>query len=173
MVSGPGATRSDRSRWLTIALVVSLGINLLIVGAIAGHLLSGQRHMWQRPGMMQGEASRSSDGPGDRVIQRMTEAVPAEHRPAFEAALAQHRARLAEVGRAMREARMKVRDAMVAEPFDRAKLDGAFAELRARSQELQTEVHAAVAEAAAKLPADARQKLAESNRSGRERGRDR
>lgn len=173
MVSGPGATRSDRSRWLTIALVISLGINLLILGAIAGHLLSGQRHMWQRPGMMQGEAGRGSDRPGDMVIQRMTAALPAEHRPAFEAAMAQHRAQLVEAGRTVRDARMKVRDAMVAEPFDPAKLDAAFAELRARSQELQTAVHAGVSAAAAKLPADARQKLAEFNRPMRERGRDR
>jgi uncharacterized membrane protein len=174
MVSGPGATRSDRSRWLTIALVISLGINLLIVGVIAGRLLSGHRHMWERPGATQADRSRASDErPGDRVIQRLTEAVPAEYRPAFEAAMAEHRARLAEAGRAVREARMKVRDAMVAEPFDRAKLDAAFAELRARSQELQTAVHVAVAEAAAKLPPDARRKLAELDRGGRERGRER
>jgi uncharacterized membrane protein len=173
MVSGPGATRSDRSRWLTIALVISLGINLLILGAVAGHLLSGHRHMWQRPGMMQGEAGRGADRPGDMVIQRMTAALPAEHRPAFEAAMAQHRPQLVESGRAVREARTKVRDAMVAEPFDRAKLDAAFAELRARSQELQTAVHTAVSDAAVKLPAEARQKLAEFNRPLRERGRDR
>jgi len=172
MVSGPGATRSDRSRWITIALVISLGINLLVVGAIAGHFLSGHRYMWHRPGQMQAEASRSTERPGDIVIQRLTEALPAEQRPVFEAATAQHRARLTEIGRAVREARTKVRDAMVAEPFDRAKLDAAFAELRSRSQELQTTMHAAVSEAAAKLPADARAKLAESNRPRRERGRD-
>ncbi|HEY5607415.1 MAG TPA: periplasmic heavy metal sensor [Alphaproteobacteria bacterium] len=173
MVSGPAATRSDRSRRLTIALVISLGINLLIVGAIAGHLLSGHRYMWQRPGMIQGEVGRGSDRPGDMVIQRMTAALPAEYRPAFEAAIAEHRTQLVEAGRAMRDARMKVRDALVAEPFDPAKLDAAFSELRARSQELQTAVHAAVSAAAAKLPADARQKLAAFNRPSRERGRDR
>jgi uncharacterized membrane protein len=170
MVS-PGAARSDRTRWLTIALVISVGINLLILGAIAGHYLSGHRHMWSHAGMTQADAGRTGDRPGDMVIQRMIEALPPDNRPTLETAVAGHRARLTEVGRAVREARMKVRDAMVAEPFDRTKLDAAFAELRARSQELQTAVHTAVADAAAKLPPDARQKLAEGNRPRRERGR--
>ena len=168
MVSDPTATRSDRPRWLTVALLVSLAVNLLVVGVIAGHLLSGQRHMWQRPDAMRSETSMR-DRPGEMVMRRMAQAVPTEHRAAFEAAMAEHRTQLAEAGRAVRDARMKVRDAMMAEPLDRARLDAAFAELRARGQGLQAALHAAVSDAAAKLPADARTKLAEFDRRGRER----
>jgi uncharacterized membrane protein len=154
---------------MAVALVASLAINLLVAGAIAGHFLSGRHHAWHGWGMMRGEVDRMPDRPGERVIGRMAAALPSENRAAFEAAMEQHRQPLAEAGRGVRDARTKVRDAMAAEPFDRARLESSFAELRARSQQLQTAVHGAVADAAAKLPPEARAKLAQFNRSRRAR----
>ena len=168
MVSDPTTARSERSRWLTIVAVVSLAINLLIAGVVAGHLLSGRHHIGREPEMMRGD-NRMPDRPGEAVIQRMTAAVPAENRAVFMAVIAEHRQQIADAGRQVRDARIKVRDAMAADPFDRAKLDQAFAELRERSQQLQASLHATVSDAASKLPPEARARLADSNRLRRER----
>ena len=153
-----------RPRWLSVVLLLSLAVNLLVAGAVAGHLLSGRYHMGYGPEAMRGEMGRMPDRPGEMVMRRMAVALPAEHRATFETAVADHRAQLAEAGRAVRDARMKVRDTLAGEPLDRAKLDAAFAELRARSQQLQAAVHATVSDAAARLPVEARTRLAEFNR---------
>lgn len=162
MVSGPTATRSGRSRWIAPALFVSLALNLLVAGAVAGHFLSPRHHhTWRGAEMMRGEMGRMMERPGERVISRMAAALPPQNRDAFEAVMAEHRTQLADAGRGVRDARVKVREAMATEPLDRAKLEAAFAELRARSQQLQAAVHAAVSDAAAKLPREARERLAE------------
>lgn len=66
----------------------------------------------------------------------------------------------------MREAGRKVREAMRAEPFDAAVLEAAFADLRARSAELQETVHASVARAVASAPPEVRAKI-QDRRDGR------
>lgn len=168
MVSDPTTARSGRPRWLTIVAVVSLAINLMIAGAVAGHLLSGRHHVWRESEVMRGE-TRMPDRPGEAVIQRMTAAVPPENRAVFLAVIAEHRQQIADAGRQVRDARIKVRDAIAADPFDRAKLDQAFAALRERSQQLQASLHATVSDAASKLPPDARAQLADFNRLRRGR----
>jgi uncharacterized membrane protein len=53
-----------------------------------------------------------------------------------------------------------VRTVLSKEPFDRVALDRAFENVRARNIALQTEIQMTIGEAAASLPPDARQKLA-------------
>jgi uncharacterized membrane protein len=60
---------------------------------------------------------------------------------------------------AVRQARREVRMAMRAEPFDAAALDKAYADLRARSTDLQTMIHGATARAIAASPAEERAKI--------------
>lgn len=59
----------------------------------------------------------------------------------------------------VRDARREVRSAMRADPFDAAALDKAYADLRARSTDLQTAVHRATARAIAASPTEERAKI--------------
>ncbi|MGQ0663553.1 MAG: periplasmic heavy metal sensor [Pseudomonadota bacterium] len=143
-------------KWLAIALFVSLGVNLFLVGLMAGRYLGPS-------------APPFASGPspaGDRpwFIHRMAENLPPEHRQVFEDAMAERRRDMGAANAAMREARRRVRDALVAEPFDRAALEAALADLRNRALDSQKAVHDAIAGAAQRLPPEARRPLVEGPR---------
>lgn len=159
MVNGTPRRRS----WLLIALVASLGLNLFLGSWLAGRLLAGP------PMFRQGAATAERGAPGRSVMDRMAASIPAEHRAAFEAVMDRHRDPIADAAAKSREARGQVRDAIAREPFDRAALDMAFETLRARNAALQSATQAAIAEAAAKLPPDARKQLADWRAHGRGR----
>jgi uncharacterized membrane protein len=148
--------------WMLIVLVVSLGLNLFLGGLMAGRWFSGPPH---RMAATQGE--RGPAGEPGRILQRMAQTLPPEHRPAFEAAIAKHRDRVAQAATQAREAREQVRDIMRKDPLDRAALDNAFEKVRMSNVALQTEIQTTIADAAAVLPASARHRLTEWRAQGR------
>jgi uncharacterized membrane protein len=135
-----------RTRWLVVALVVSLAMNLAVGGLMLGHVLRGPPS-W-RPGDPEG-------GPAHRLMRLLPPEARDTVRQSFKEAGPEIRAR----AKALRQARDGVRDAIMAEPFDRARLDAAFADMRARSDALQTAVQAAIADGVSKLPPEARRKV--------------
>ena len=60
---------------------------------------------------------------------------------------------------AMAKARIEVRDAVRAEPFDASRLETALADMRARSSEFQAIVHEAVVKAVAEASPESRQSV--------------
>jgi uncharacterized membrane protein len=157
---------AKRSPWLIALLVVSLGLNLFLGGLMFGRWFSGPSMMRQMA--MHGERGAGGE-PGRFLTQRMAASLPAEHRPVFEAAMEQHRDRVAQAAAEAREARAMVRDALSREPFDRTALERAFEAVRSRNDALQQEIQAAIADAATNLPPDARQRLADWRAYGRGR----
>jgi Spy/CpxP family protein refolding chaperone len=155
MVNG---TRPRRP-WLLIALVASIALNLFLGSWMFGRWFAGP-HM-HRHAAVTGERGGPGDPPGRSMMHRMAASVPAENRPAFEAVMARHRDRIAEAAAQSREARGQIREAITREPFDRAALDKAFETLRTRNEALQLATQAAIAEAAASLPPEARKRLAD------------
>lgn len=145
--------------WLLIALFVSLVLNLFLGGIVAGRIASGSPI--GGPGRAWSGGSDHGEGPARQFMQRMAASLPSEYRPSFEAVVAKHRPNVSQAGSRVREARAKVREAMLKEPFERAALEAAFADLRTRSDALQAALHAAIVEGAADLPPDARQRLAD------------
>jgi uncharacterized membrane protein len=125
---------------------------------MAGRWVSGPLHRSPAFGM-QGE--RGATGEPGRILQRMASTLPPEHRSAFEAVIARHRDRVVQAASQAREAREQVREILRKEPFDRAALDRAFENLRTRNAALQAEIQTAIGEAAADLPPEARQRLAD------------
>jgi len=95
---------------------------------------------------------------------QMIERIVAIGIRAFPPTIQQDIQRLAEAEReeirtridAMQEARLRMLDAMRADPFDMAALDAAFAELRLRVSELQEAGQVIVGEAVAAAPHDVR-----------------
>jgi uncharacterized membrane protein len=150
---------------LTIALIVSLGLNLFLGSLMIGRWFSGPPH---RPAPF-ARTERAPGAEANRFLERMASALPREHRAGFEATFERHRDGLARAAGEARKAREQVRGALRKEPFDRAELDRAFAALRARNNALQMEIQSAIAEGAAGLPPDARERLADWRAHGRGR----
>lgn len=99
--------------WL---LIVSLMINLLVLGAVAGALLSPHHG---RHGSHYGERK----GP----LTRFVETLSAPRSEELGKVLDPHRAALETARRDVREARRAVMEAAVRDPFDRPALDAALA----------------------------------------------
>ena len=142
-MSGAGTAAGGR-RWLRVMLVLSLGLNLVLGGVIAGSWL---RAMEQR-------------GP-DRFASRVLKMVPEAHRPAAEAALAEDREAAIALRRELMAASLAALEAFRAEPLDRAALEsaiGARQEILTRRRAQRAERVLALAEA---LPAEARAEFAD------------
>jgi len=159
------------AKWVLAALVASLGVNLFVGGMVLG----GRFHhpppgtFFQSEGRERGEAGR---GMSAFLMDRMAGALPREARGEFRRAVGEHRAAMAEADKNFRETRDKLRAAMAAEPFDRAALDAAFAEMRTRMGESQAAMHAALTDAAARLSPEARKRLSEWDPRDRRKKRD-
>jgi uncharacterized membrane protein len=134
-------TRAEK--WLLAGLGLSLAINGLLAAMIffhPGH--HGGRH-----------------GPDVRV-GRLEQHLSPESRDVLRAAVDRRRDELREEFRAMRDARDDIADALSAEPFDREALDAAFARADERQDAIRATIRKSFGDAAAKLPAEERAKLA-------------
>ena len=148
---------SNRLRWL---LIGSLALNLFLGGIYVGHWVGAWRG--------------GPDGAAGHVralrfhLRPMLENLPEASREQAEAVMERHRDPIRGAVRAMRQSRREVRDALLAEPVDEARLDRALAETRERAAASQAAMHAAMTEFARELPPEARRKLAENlGRHGR------
>ncbi|MGE0746182.1 MAG: periplasmic heavy metal sensor [Rhodospirillales bacterium] len=141
--------------WLLALLFLSLAANVFVGGIAAGRYFGAARESRQ--------AAEPAAAAGERAIpaalRRMMDAVPAEDRPAFVAALAARRPQIAAAGRELRAARERLRGLLAADTLDRQALEAAFEAVRARSGELQHAVQLAAADALARLPADTRRRI--------------
>lgn len=113
---------------LSLALAVSVAVNMLLGGLIAGH-------HWGDP-----PRHRS----GDFLFDRAFSAVPEELRGPIRERLRPEGSDLRMDMREMRDARRAVDTALRARPFDPAAADAALAALRAKVGETQSSLHATV-----------------------------
>lgn len=148
-------TRSLRYILLaSLALNLALGVSLAWLAFKPGHPPAEARSREPRP-MFHPEALRR--------------ALPAERRELIDGVLASHREAMhARIGR-MAQAREGVREAMRADPFERERLDAAFAKLREDESRTAQEAHALLADLAAKATPEERERLS-SLIAGRHRG---
>ena len=144
---------SRATKWLALALLLSLGLNLFLGGLAAGRFFGPHHRSFAR--------MEASDRPGQEFFRRLIGRVPAEHRGTFEDVLNAKRPDMDRASQTLRDSRLKVREAVRAEPFDKAKLESAFVEVRERNMALQKSVHEAMVEAVQQLPAEARRQLSE------------
>ncbi|MSO93271.1 MAG: periplasmic heavy metal sensor [Rhodospirillales bacterium] len=139
--------RAISGRPVSVALFVSLAVNLLLAGAIVTHLL---RQPAQPTGDRWRIAAESLATTLPDADAGKLRAVLANQTPVLEAASAD-----------VRKAREAVRQAMRAEPFSPAALDQAMAEFSARRFEMQKRFQSVIAATAAQVSPDARAKMAE------------
>jgi uncharacterized membrane protein len=145
---------------LSIALAVSIAINLLLAGIWVGRAF---RH--PRPPRAGNEMAALHDERSEREGRRGP----------LRGLYREHGDELRERRRAIGEARRAARQALDKEPFDRAALESALAALRKETGSSQEIMHRAIVEAAAKATPEERRKLGHALErfgpgTGRERG---
>jgi uncharacterized membrane protein len=125
---------------LAIALTVSVVLNVFFLGFAAARAF---RRWHSRPAADSFYAS-------------------VERAPAFGEAWRRHGALLGQRREAIDAARLAVRNALVADPFQPEVLETALAKLRAETSETQAAFHAALVQTVRELSPEARRRLAES-----------
>ena len=141
----------NKLRWISLALAVSIALNLAFVGMMVGRHFGGMRVMGPPPGEQ-------------RAIDRLAKDMSADGGDKVRAALLQRSGQLQQQRADERRTRDDVRAAMLATPFDRARLESAMAAHRVSTAGLQQTIHAGLVDAASQLSPEDRAKLAESGR---------
>ena len=140
-----------RTKWLTIALLLSLAVNFAIGGFVIG------RHAAPPPKF-----------DPTRGFQHWARTLPPERRAALRATIGERHSRPMHM-RALLRNNQAVQDAIVAAPFDGTALQKALAELRTQHQQgLESHHHAFVAFVSA-LTLEERQQLAVELKQSRRR----
>jgi len=138
-------------RWTSIALAVSIAINLAFVGVMVGRHFGSMRPM-------------GPPGGEQRGIDRLTKDMSPDGGEKLKAALTRRSGDLQARRAEERRTRDAVRLAISANPFDRAKLESAMAAHRTAAGGLQQIIQDGLLDAASQLSADDRAKLAENGR---------
>jgi len=144
-------------RALLIALIVSLAVNIFVLGGLAGAVLMGLRPHGGPP-------------PGPPRLAAMTENLSPEHRDAWLATLKQT---AGDAGPKLRQARSLRREAWRSLMADKPDAQAALASLdqsRLLEQQARSEMDRAVVTFAATLPPEERRKLGEALSRPRMRG---
>jgi uncharacterized membrane protein len=127
---------------LLALLVLSVGVNLVIAGFAASRFFS------MRPG-----------GEIERIVALGIRAFPPELQDAIAQSTRQQHDKFRSMIDETRGARMRMFEAMRANPFDQARLQAAYAELRAKTNEVQALGQGIVAEAVAQASPETRAKI--------------
>lgn len=142
----------NNKKFLTIALAVSLAINLIIIGA-AGSAAWRWHKIRSDGNWLENRLDRTED----RILRRLegddrmlAERVFRERRPQLSAAIAEIRA-----------ARRDFRDSLSVETPDPAALTAALDRSQAAARQINENVHGAVRDMAQGLSVEARRKIAE------------
>lgn len=136
-------------RNLTVALFLSLAVNLFVIGAVVGMFVLGHR--------LRAEGGQA---PRQQPLWAAADGLPMEHRDAYRRLL---RAQAMGVGRQIHEARLARRDAFAGlgqDPFDAEAARRRLAEARALELQARGEVESRIVDFATTLPAPERAELA-------------
>lgn len=144
-----GAAPDSGRRRLKYALIASLALNLLVIGAVAGTMYSFRKHHPRPPG---GE---------DFGMMGLTRVLPEERRKEVRKALRADRERLRPLMEEVRVARRAAADKLALEPFDRAGLEAAIAAVGEKERAVRDAAVATFLGHAEKLTGEERAKLAE------------
>ncbi len=150
----PGSARGTqapaRRRWIRLVLVLSLGLNLLLLGVMAGYRW---RHWLSVP-----------LPPSERLIDHVVNNVPPPARKALRNALDDQRPALLAALGALRQAIATKQEALDTEPLDTARLAAAYAVVRQKLMALHTVIGEAAVDAAGKLSPTVRHDLSRHHR---------
>jgi len=143
------ASWRDAPRWMKLVLVLSLLANALVVGLVAGSMLSFEERFENEPGL-------------DRQQTRIFQMVPEDRREEARGILMSRQAERDAARDAMRAAQQQVFDAIRRDPFDAVALSAALAQRREASGQLWSLGYDQIADIAKTLTPEERANLAEA-----------
>ncbi len=158
--SAPDPVAPSRWRWWTILLVVSLALNLLVGGAVVSSFFMHER--MQRFGGISNV---------QLIPRHFLGALPRERRTELLAVFRGHATRIKAERQASREAAINLAGALVAEPYDEAKVRAVAEEFGATGNRVIAQGIEAAMEMIGKLTLEERKLLAEHIRKRGEGGR--
>jgi uncharacterized membrane protein len=140
-----GAEARGGRRWITIALVISLAVNLLVLGLAAGagwkNWHGGRRHAF-------------SQG-----MERLLDKMPPERREPLQALFDRYKTEVRPMWRQVRDARRDVIESMRAEPYDENKVRESVAALHTRQAKARDEFTDVILQVMSKLSDEERSDL--------------
>jgi uncharacterized membrane protein len=140
-------------RGLTVLLILSLAANVFLGGFVAGRFVGGPPH---HPHLMPMPGDLSARG-----AFRDLEALTPEERDAFRAVFKQKRGEFRKTMHDVFTLRTAFGEALAADPWDRARVEKALADLTAAEGARQTAVSMLLIDAFETLPAEKRKALVE------------
>ena len=145
------------SRWISIALLVSLAINVLVLGFVIGR------------GMPFGENPAMHRTGGERLDPtagyfRMLHKWPENRRESFRPVVREHMQGMRSHFQKIPPLHREIQASLDAEPFDPRTLEAALEKLRAHLQISQEKTHSSLVELAKTMPLDERQLLGKEMR---------
>ncbi len=118
------------NRWLSVALIVSLGINLGLAGFLVGRATTFEFHPREALNPMWG-------------VSRILRDLPADRRDALRPQYRAHMRAARSEAREIRRAQQDLRQALVADPFDAAALGSSLDRFREHLHASQSTSHSA------------------------------
>jgi len=146
MTSDNAAGRPAAGRRLRLALMASLALNVLIIGAVAGTMLFGRHHGWRHHGHHGG-------------LLAFARTLPPERGEMLRKKIESERVVLEPLREAERKARDEARSVLTAEPFDIEKFKAALDRAADADAKEKKARMALFADTAATLTAEERRKL--------------
>jgi len=156
-MSGTGESSGWRRApgWLKLLLIVSLALNVAVIGMIGGTAMRG--------GEKSEYGDKTANEPGlDRRQSRILRMVPEARRDAARAILMARSAEYSAAQAALKQAQMDLIDALRAEPFDPARVSAALEARRQASGTVWGIGYEQLVQIAADLTAAERGELADS-----------
>ena len=147
MTSVNAAPSRPSNNRLRLALMASLALNVLIIGAVAGTLLMSRHHGW-----------RGHKGKQFGLIG-FAQTLPADRAEVVRAKIASEEATLAPLRKAERDARDAARAILMQEPFDAEKFKAALARAAEADAKEKSARMSLLATTAAELTPDERRQL--------------
>lgn len=150
-----------RTRWLTLLLLASLGVNLFIGGLAIGRWVD---HGWDREARF--DRPSPPDGPGPRWLRRM---VGEDGLDTVRKVWPRHEAAIDPLRRDADAARSAVTDALSAEPFVPEDYEAALGQMRDAMDRMEVAVHAAITDVVTHMSDEQRHAFAERARAWADR----
>lgn len=149
----PGPRPRRKRRWKTLALILSVALNLFIIAFILGQATRGYLDDGRRP----------FDRGALRVDwTHMVESLPPEARDQARAILREGSDQMRDMIRNLQRARETAAQAALADPYDEEAARAAFAEVRRRTAEVQQLIQEGLLRLAADLTPQERRRMFES-----------
>lgn len=143
----------NKSRWLTVALLASLAVNLLVVGVFVGRVISGGPGPERMPSNL-GWMVRHLDEPT---------------RESLRSEMMEHNKRVGPLRRQMRDAQRTFNRQLLDSTIDTEAMSQSLTELRRTSDEYQTEMHEMMLLIVPKLDEQQRRRVLSTIRRGPDR----